>query len=130
MIVENFLSAPVIDDTESLQYCGVISMYDIVVYVTTILFDEDTPISSIDFFSRSSKFCETKVQDIMAHKRTTGLNKESPIDVYRTLIDGYSLLHALETLARTGCHRVPIVNSKNRVVGIYTESMAISDIRQ
>ena len=53
-----------------------------------------------------------------------------PVDLYHTLGPGHSLLHAFEALAQTGCHRVPVVNANGRIVGIYTSSMAISDLRQ
>lgn len=127
LTVENFLSCPVVDDTVASTYCGMISIMDMVVYITEVLFQGESSPAWIDFFARSTRFRSTQVHEIMAHTRQ---RRNSPVDVYKTLSDGYSLLHALETLARTGCHRVPVVNSANRIVGIYTESMGISDIRQ
>jgi len=129
LTVENFLSAPVVDDSISSQYCGVIDMLDLVCYTTDVLFSGETSPAWIDFWQRSNKFKETQVWEVLKSNRYAARHK-SPVDVYHTLSDGYSLLHAFEVLARTGCHRVPVVSNSNRIVGLYTESMAISDIRQ
>jgi len=138
LTTENFLAAPVVDDTISSQYCGVIDLLDLVVYTTEVLFSGETSPAWIDFWQRSNKFKETQVHEVMKHVRARGGAAAAAgsgsgggaIDIYHALGDGYSLLHAFETLARTGCHRVPVVNNLNRIVGIYTESMAVSDIRQ
>ncbi len=129
LTVESFLSAPVIDDTISSQYCGVIDMLDLVCFTTDVLFTGETSPAWIDFWQRSNKFRETQVWEVMKGNRYTSRHR-TPVDVYHTLSDGYSLLHAFEVLARTGCHRVPVVSNLNRIVGLYTESMAVSDIRQ
>lgn len=129
--MENFLAAPVVDDTVSAQYCGVIDLLDLVVYTTDVLFSGETSPEWIDFWQRSNKFKETQVWEAMKHVRLTNRARAAGSnDVYHALGDGYSLLHAFETLARTNCHRIPVVNNNNRIVGIYTESMACSDIRQ
>lgn len=117
------------DDTVSSQYCGVVDILDLVCYTTDVLFSGDTSPAWIDFWQRSSKFRETQVWEVMKTSRYTSRYR-SPVDIYHTLPDGFSLLHAFEVLARTNCHRIPVVNGQNRIVGIYTESMAVSDIRQ
>ncbi len=127
--VENFLAAPVVDDTVSSQFCGVIDLLDLVVFTSEVLFSGESSPAWIDFWQRSNKFKETQVWEVLKHVRMSN-RARGPTDVYHALGDGYSLLHAFEVLARTGCHRIPVVNNLNRIVGIYTESMAASDIRQ
>lgn len=128
LTVENFLSCPVVDDTISSQYCGVIDILDLVTFTVDVLFAGESNAAWLDFWQKSQKFKETQVWEVLKHNRkATG---RGPHDIYHTLGEGFSLLHAFEVLSQSGCHRVPVVNALNRICGIYTESMAISDIRQ
>jgi CBS domain-containing protein len=124
LVTENFLSAPVLD--ESGLYCGVVDMLDLVKYITG-LFAGETSSAWTDYFAKQTLFKEAIVADVIKSKMAS--KRFDPTDVYHTLEEGYSLLHAFEVLARTGCHRVPVINS-GKIVGIYSNSMAISHIKQ
>lgn len=43
---------------------------------------------------------------------------------------GFSLLHAMEVMAREGVHRVVVLDERDQVIGISTQSMIISLISQ
>lgn len=125
LTTEGFLSAPVLDSDGS--YVGMVDTLDLVRFCTDI-FAGETSSSWIDFFSKRNEWKDTTVGDIM---KTKGfIRRTDPLDVYCSLQDGYSLLHAYEVLARTTCHRLPVVNNTKKIVGIYTNSMAISHIKQ
>jgi CBS domain-containing protein len=128
---ENILSVPVISDNVACTYEGVVDIMDIVTYIAEELFAGETSAAWVDFFAKSEKFRETQVHEVLKHNRARrlGLNLP-PVDVYHTIGPGHSLLHAFELLAQSGCHRLPVVNANGRIVGLYTSSMAVSDIRQ
>ena len=50
-----------------------------------------------------------------------------PMNIMRRTFSSH---YALENMVRTGAHRLAIVNDLNRVVGIMTQSMLVSMIRQ
>lgn len=117
LATENFLSCPVLDETGS--YVGVVDMLDFCIYLTS-LFAGESSAAWTDFFAKRQEWDDKCVSDIMKTKSWT--HRRGSHDVYATLQDGFSLLHAFEVLARTKCHRIPVVNDANNIVGIYTNS--------
>jgi CBS domain-containing protein len=119
---ENISSAPVLS---GLTYMGFLSVFDIVCYVSRLFFGT-TSADWTDFFNNSKEFQRSVVSDVMA--QTTWRIKQTAEPVF----EDNSLMHALESLALSGAHRMAIMNNRweRRVVGLYTQSMCISEIRQ
>lgn len=121
LATEGFLSAPVLDGR---QYVGFIDMVDLV-RRTTNLFWGDTVESWVNFWDKEERFQTTTVDDVMKLPDTWDRDPFPPIQ------PDFTTFYALEVMARTGLHRMAVVDPKNnRVTGILTQSMLISWIRQ
>jgi len=119
--VEGFLSAPVLND--DFTFKGFVDMLDLVKY-TTSLFWGETSAAWVSFWSKQNSFATATVDDAM--DKTTRWSP-TPLNIVH---HNFSSQYALETMVRTGAHRVAVVNDLNRIVGIITQSMLISMIRQ
>eukprot|EP00456_Euglypha_rotunda_P059636 TRINITY_DN4985_c0_g1_i7.p1 TRINITY_DN4985_c0_g1~~TRINITY_DN4985_c0_g1_i7.p1 ORF type:complete len:253 (-),score=24.37 TRINITY_DN4985_c0_g1_i7:304-1062(-) len=71
-----------------------------------------------ELFDKEGAWQETTMDDILASRAI----KRNP---YHPVPRGYSLFHAFEIMARTGAHRVPVVDRNDRVANIITQSMLI-----
>jgi CBS domain-containing protein len=124
LAVEGFLSAPVLDGN---TYVGFIDMMDLV-KKTTSLFWGDTVEAWTTFWDKEEKFQNTTVDEIMK------VPNEWRRDPYPPLASDYSSFYALEMMVRHRLHRVALLDPTRefakRVVGIVTESMFISWLRQ
>ena len=124
LAVEGFLSAPVLDGN---TYVGFIDMMDLV-KKTTSLFWGDTVEAWTTFWDKEEKFQNTSVDDIMQ------VPNEWQRDPHPPLASDYSSFYALELMVRNRLHRIALLDPTRefakRVVGIVTESMFISWLRQ
>lgn len=121
LATEGFLSAPVLDGR---QYVGFISMLDLVRH-TTNLFWGNSVEQWVNFWEKEQRFQSTTVDDVMQ------LPDTSNRDLFPTLRPDFTTFYALETMARTGLHRMAVVDQQtNHVTGILTQSMLISWLRQ
>lgn len=121
LAVEGFLSAPVLDGR---QYVGFIDMLDLVKH-TTNLFWGDTVEAWVNFWDKEERFQSTSVDDVMRVPDSFDRDPFPPIQ------PNFTTFYALEVMARTGLHRMAVVDPKNnRVTGILTQSMLISWLRQ
>lgn len=121
LAIEGFLSAPVLDGR---QYVGFISMLDLVRH-TTNLFWGDTVEQWVNFWEKEERFQSTTVDDVMRLPDTWDR------DPFPPLRPDYTTFYALEMMARSRLHRMAVVDqTTNRVIGILTQSMLISWLRQ
>jgi CBS domain-containing protein len=122
LVTEGFLSAPVLDDRG--RYVGIVDLLDLVAF-TVELFDEAKLQPTEDqwkqFIEKEKVFWEAKVGDVIKK-----IGRESDHPVFR----GFSVLQAMEIFARTGVHRVAVLDEYQNVVGICTQSMIISLLSQ
>lgn len=104
LIDENILSAPVL--TAEGRCCGFIEMMDLVTY-TVGLFNSPIDTELREFFTKSRTFRDATVLDVMEGGESSerlGGSSWRPFTVGRD----YSMMHALEILARTQQHRVAV----------------------
>jgi len=131
---ENILGLPVVDEKGCCV--GMVDILDLIMYTVDDLFGKcdlkDVPSESEwnECFQQSQKFKETTVKQILDKKRSAGWSRGSLFNFNNTIPYGHSLLFAMECLAHPGCHRVTVTKDDGKISGIYTRSMAISDIRQ
>jgi CBS domain-containing protein len=69
------------------------------------------------------KWLEARAKDVLDTRKSSRIRA---FPVYR----GVSLLQALEIFANTNIQRIPVLNRRHRVVGMVTQSMAISLLTQ
>jgi CBS domain-containing protein len=120
LATENFLSCPVIDSRN--RYCGMVDLFDLVRF-TTLLFRAEKEEDWAELWDKRADFQEARVGEIM----------QSPWfkpDPFHPVHEGFTLFHGWETLAKLSLHRVPILDENEDVVGINTQSMCISILRQ
>jgi CBS domain-containing protein len=123
LVSNNILSMPVLNQRK--KYYGMVEMYDLVEYVTT-LFADLTTTKLVDLekmLLSEKKFVHATVKDVI----------RSPFSKYkthRTLQKGYSLFSAWETLALGGIHRIAVLGELEEVVDIITPSMLIDFLWQ
>jgi len=123
LAVEGFTGAPVVDGTEN-AYVGFISILDLVKF-TYNLFWGDKVEEWINFWEKEQKFSNALVSDVMVKP------DEFMRDPFPPIYRDFSCFHALETMAKTGLHRVCVLDkTTKRITGIYTQSMVISEFRQ
>jgi len=127
LVVEGFSCAPVIDSNR--KYVGFIDLLDLTWFTvrsfsswreTEKLTDEDETSAHWSRFMTMDAFKNATVANVMARpawERRTIFNP-----AYR----GFSTLYPMEFMARTGAHRIPILNKYHKVVNILTQSMLIS----
>jgi len=123
MIDINVLSLPVLNQKE--KYYGVIEMFDLVEYVTTVFSDLSTTkfIDLEKLLISEKKFTHGTVRDVMKSPRT----KQNP---FKPIDKGYSLFTAWEILAHGGVHRIPILDENDKICDIITQSMLIDFLWQ
>jgi CBS domain-containing protein len=121
LATENFLSAPVVDGRQ--RYAGMIDLFDMMQF-TTDLFAGETQEEWVEFWDKRQEFQSATVGQVMQSRWF------SQTDPFHAVHQGFSLFHVFETMAKLGVHRVPVVDHAEDVVGICTQSMAISIIRQ
>jgi len=121
LAVEGFTGAPVVDGS---TYVGFISILDLVKF-TYNLFWGDKVEEWINFWEKEQKFSNSLVSDIILKP------DEFMRDPFPPIYRDFSCFHALETMAKTGLHRLCVLEkSTKRITGIYTQSMVISELRQ
>jgi signal-transduction protein with cAMP-binding, CBS, and nucleotidyltransferase domain len=59
-----------------------------------------------------------------------GVNDWYRSNPYHAVKKGFSLLHAMEVMVREGVHRVAVLDERDQVIGISTQSMIISLVSQ
>jgi CBS domain-containing protein len=121
LATENFLSAPVVDGRQ--RYSGMIDLFDLVQF-TTDLFVGETQEEWVEFWEKRQEFQSATVGQVMQSRWF------SQTDPFHAVHQGFSLFHVFETMAKLSVHRVPVLDNAEDVVGICTQSMAISIIRQ
>jgi len=121
LATEGFLSAPVIAADRC--FLGFIDMMALTKY-TCNLFWGETEEAWVDFWDKETSFQAATVREVMDTKTAWS---PRPLNTAWTT---FSTFHALEVMSRTGNHRLAVINDLNRVVGILTQSMIISMIRQ
>jgi len=127
LVTEGFSSAPVIDNNN--QYIGFIDLLDIAWYCVQKfgawreqekLVDEK---QRNDYWSRyisTQPFNSISVGDVFNRPAWVNRNFFNPI------YTGFSTLYPIEFMARTGCHRMALINNQNKIISILTQSMVIS----
>jgi len=121
LAVEGFTGAPVVDGS---SYVGFISILDLVKF-TYNLFWGDKVEEWVNFWEKEQKFCNSLVSDILLKP------DEFMRDPFPPVMRDFSCFHAFETMAKTGLHRLCVLDkTTKRITGIYTQSMIISELRQ
>jgi len=118
LATHNFLSVPVLQKTKS-KYYGFVDIYDIVKFVVDF-FGETESLKNTDDWMKlvdsSEEFKKKTVNDIMRYP----LNTRNPFYPIHT---GYSLLHAVEILAREkGLHRIPVIDQERKLITVITQT--------
>jgi len=122
LVTEGFLSAPVLDERG--RYVGMLDLLDLTALVARLFEQakiEPTQEQWNQWFEKEKTFWDTRVRDLLKQS-----NREPDRPVFR----GFSVLQAMEIFARTGVHRVPVLDEYQNVVGICTQSMIISLLSQ
>jgi len=136
LTAENILGCPVVDDND--VYVGTIDTLDLVLFTVDELFKQTNITESTveqdwdDCFEQTKIFVNTRVCDLLRRKKqqSESLPGRKFINEQLSIPEGHSILFAMEFLAHSGCRRITVSDEKGQVTGIYTQSMAISDITQ
>jgi CBS domain-containing protein len=123
LVSANVLSVPVLNQKK--RYYGMVEMFDIVEYITSIFSDvSSTKLIDLERMLVSErKFLNATVKDVI----------KSPFPKYKshkTLERGFSLFTAWEMLAFTGSNRIAVLGESESVVDIITPSMLIDFLWQ
>jgi len=123
MVDTNVLSLPVLNLKE--KYFGVVEMFDLVEYVTTLFADLATTkfIDLEKMLVSERSFVDATVRDVM--KRP--ISKRNP---FKPIEKGFSLFTAWEILSLSTTHRVPILDEKGDICDLITQSMLIDFLWQ
>lgn len=118
---EGFTSCPVKRGTE---YVGFVDLLDLVKY-TTNLFWGATVADWVNFWDKQQEFGSATIEEVMEQPHW---NRRPAPPLYQD----NSTFHALEVLANSMEHRVPVLDNRadNNLVGILTQSMLISECYQ
>jgi len=113
------------------------------VQYTIELFTGESTEEWIEFWDKRQEIQQATVGQVMRKRMKTNVvpdtfedivNEESrwfsQTDPFHAMHQGFSLFYAFETMSKIGVHRVPVLDNTEDVVGILTQSMAISIIRQ
>jgi len=126
-VTEGILGAPVINRAG--RYTGAMDLLDLVSF-TVSLFNaskfERSAKGWASFFEEEKRWKDATVREVMKHRP---LVPRIPDPTYLVL-KGFSLFHPYEILARTGLRRVPVIDERSNIVGLVTQSMLISLLRQ
>lgn len=122
LVVEGFLSAPVVQGT---RYLGFIDMMDLVCK-TRDIFWADTVEAWCNFWDKEERFQLMTVDDCMKTPSQWNRDPSPP------LTENFTTFSALELMVRGNHHRlaVTVPGSPNKVSCILTQSMLISWLRQ
>lgn len=120
-----FLSAPVLK-LDSTEYTGFIEMSDIVHYIVSS-FGTEKPVTNENYLL-------ILVEDELFKKQLVADAVEHPLSskaLFKGINEDYSLFSALEMIAREPkVHRVPILDSSGKLVGLITQSMIIQFLNE
>lgn len=120
LVRNNFLSCPVLQQTKK-KYYGFIDLHDILDFITK-KFDANKLETAKDFWNlmeADKEFMQTTVTHVIQNP----ILKRNP---YHPVTTGYSLLSAVELLAREpGLHRVPIVDADRQLKSLLTQSQVV-----
>jgi len=121
LMKNNILSAPILDKEKN-EYIGFIDMVDLVTFLVDI--SQEAEILGAGFlqlFEEGARFNSTKVFE---------LSNFSSRDPFVPVRSDASLYSVVEVLSKYQVHRVPVVDSENRVVNIVTQSAVIAYLGQ
>jgi len=116
----DILSAPVVDNMDRFE--GMISMKDLVDFT---LEQFDRPFRperySPDYLNKKARFRNARVSELLKRKRlnTPKIDSVGPVD------EDFSLFSTFEMLARSGQHRLAVINWRKAVTGVITHSILI-----
>lgn len=129
---EGFLSAPVLD--ANLKYVGFIDIMDITLHILDLFGVYSSPFlpswEEDEWTGQFDKDAFKKATVVEAMQNTPWKQRHSPLDMFQTFQVGFSVLHGMSVLARSCCSHIPVVDADDKVVGIFTNSMAISFLSQ
>jgi len=101
------------------KYYGFVDLLDLVQFTSEMFSTQITTQQDVnDLFDKEGFWKETTVRQLIRSPLSKGF-------VADTIKQGYSLSYAFEYMARTGTHRVLIVDDNQRVVNLITQSMFI-----
>jgi len=128
LVIEGFLSAPVLNKDN--RYVGMIDMLDLVTFTVQLFgaaekYEQSTK-GWTSFFQEEKRWKESTVREVM---RRRPLVPRMPDPAY-AVMQGFTLYHPFEVLARTGLRRMPVVDDRSNIVGLVTQSMLMSLLRQ
>jgi CBS domain-containing protein len=123
LVDNNVLSLPVLNQRG--RYYGMVEMFDLVEYVTTLFADLSTTklIDLEKMLVSEKKFLRATVKDVIRSPFTK--NKTS-----KPLQKGFSLYSAWEMLSLTSLNRIAVLNESEQVIDIITGSMLIDFLWQ
>jgi 5'-AMP-activated protein kinase regulatory gamma subunit len=125
LVKHNFLSVPVLQKTKH-KWFGFLDLADIVLYVVNA-FGESRLNVEQDFWTLADKeveFQNKTVNDLMRYP----LTRRNP---FHPITGGYSLLYAIEALARErSLHRVPVIDDERQLMNLITQSQVIRFLQQ
>lgn len=122
---EGFQSAPVMEGNRCV---GFIDMLVLVKYITdTFTFSSDPKQSWLSFYNQREKFANATVREVMM-KNYYSYARMQPEVVY----EYSSTFSAMESMSDAAAHRLAVLNNRvdRKLVGILTQSMVISELRQ
>jgi CBS-domain-containing membrane protein len=124
LVKHNIISVPVLNQKH--KYYGMVEMYDLVEFVTTLFSDLSTTklIDLEKMLVSERKFLHATVKDVIKSPFSRKKNSN------KTLSKGFSLFCAWEVLAVTGSTRLAILGEQDEVVDIISPSMLIDFLWQ
>jgi len=129
LVTEGFLSAPVLDSDH--KFIGFIDMLDLVMFTVDLFvkegLDPQTTEGWSSFVSTVSAWRDSNIEDVLAHVEASRRPRKSAL--YPMQIS-FTVLQAMSQFASLGTHRAVVLDDKNQVAGIMTQSMIISLLDQ
>jgi CBS-domain-containing membrane protein len=121
---QRILAMPVVTKG-NIKFYGFLDMCDIVNFVTRNLgnYTWQNELEFSQTYNQTSRFNSATVKDVMSFKSW----KSSP---YHPVDSGYSLFSVFEMLARSGFHRVAVLNAEKQIATVITQSMMLDWIHQ
>jgi CBS domain-containing protein len=123
MVTANVLCLPALNQRK--KYYGMVEMWDLVEFVTTLLSDLSTTrlVDLEKLLVSEKKFLRATVKDVV--KSPFSRNRS-----HKTLQTGFSLFTAWEILALNGSNRIAVLGENEEVVDIITPSMLVDFLWQ
>lgn len=124
---EGFQSAPVLGGVSKRQFVTFVDLLDIITWITQLFTTSDVA-EWKTFFLEKQDWKTATIEKILEGKTTSPWSYKSPDLVY----ENSSTFHAMEIMNTHNAHRVAVVNNvlDRRLKNIFTQSMAISELRQ